>query len=177
MSSFYWDTLQRVPETDRVISRWLWLPLLDKFSASSASHSSIPGAQDILRPRIFSGGSSIPMTRKLDGLTTLLLATIFATLLLFSCAAKQAPRDITVKVPENYSGPLNLNPCFQESSATVSVDSNGSARTSACPKPGESVTLTVIQGGVEHRISPDQITIERAGDGLPVRIKTRVPAK
>jgi hypothetical protein len=30
---------------------------------------------------------------------------------------------------------------------------------------------------VEHRISPDQITIERAGDGLPVMIKTRVPAK
>jgi hypothetical protein len=117
------------------------------------------------------------MTRRLDGLTTLLLATIFATLLLFSCAAKQAPRDITVKVPENYSGPLNLNPCFQESSGEVSVDSNGSARTSACPKPGESVTLTVVQGGVEHRIPPDQITIERAGDGLPVMIKTRIPAQ
>jgi hypothetical protein len=117
------------------------------------------------------------MTRKLDGLTTLLLATIFATLLLFSCAAKQAPHDITVKVPENFSGPVNLSPCAQESAAEVSVGSNGSGRTSACPKPGENVTLTVIQGGVEHRIPPDQITIERAGDGFPVAIKTRLPAK
>ena len=57
------------------------------------------------------------------------------------------------------------------------MDSNGSARTSARPKPGESVTLTVVQGDVEHRISSDQVTIERAGGGLPVMIKTRVPAE
>jgi hypothetical protein len=117
------------------------------------------------------------MLRKLDGLTTLLLATIFATFLLFSCAAKQAPQEITVKVPENYSGALTLDPCAPDSSAEVVVNSRGSARTSACPKPGESVTLTIVQGGVERRISPDQVTIEGAGDGLPVAIKTRIPAR
>jgi len=140
-------------------------------------NSSIPDARDILRERIQPRGSPITMVRKLDGLTTLLLATIFATFLLFSCAAKQAPHEITVKVPENYSGALTLDPGSPDSSAEVVVNSHGSARTSACPKPGESVTLTIVQGSVERRISPDQVTIERAGDGLPVAIKTRIPAR
>jgi len=117
------------------------------------------------------------MIQKLDSLTTLLLATIFATFLLFSCAAKQAPHEITVRVPDNYSGELNLAPCSQDSSAEVAVDLQGAARTSACPKPGESVTLTVIQGGVERRLSPDQVNIERAGDGMPVAIKARLTGR
>jgi hypothetical protein len=117
------------------------------------------------------------MIRRLDGLTTLLLATIFATFLLFSCAAKQAPHEITVKVPDNYSGELNLDPCTQGSSAQVTVDSNGSGQTSACPKPSEQVSLTVIQSGLEHRVPQNQVRIERAGDGLPVAIKGRVPAR
>jgi hypothetical protein len=117
----------------------------------------------------------LPFTMlKFDSLTTLLLATIFAAFLLFSCAAKQAPHEVTVKVPDNYAGDLNLAPCSPDSSAEVAVDLQGSARTSACPKPGESVTVTVVQGGVARRLSPDQVNIERAGDGMPVAIKARL---
>jgi hypothetical protein len=117
------------------------------------------------------------MIRKLDGLTTLLLATIFAAFLLFSCAAKQSPREITVTVPADYSGELNLSPCSRSAPAEVSVDSKGFGPTSACPKADETVTLTVIRGGADLRVPPDQVTIERAGDGLPVAIKARVPAQ
>jgi hypothetical protein len=117
------------------------------------------------------------MMRKLDSLTTLLLATIFAAFLLFSCAAKQAPREITVKVPASYSGDLTLDPCLPRSSVDVSVDAKGFAPTSACPKPGETVTLTVVRAGEKVRVPPDQITIERAGDGLPVAIKAHVPVR
>jgi hypothetical protein len=117
------------------------------------------------------------MMQKLDGLTTLLLATIFAAFLLFSCAAKQAPHEITVNVPANYSGDLTLNPCSPRSSVDVSVDGKGSAPTSACPKPGETVTLRVVRNGEEVRVAPEQVTIERAGDGLPVSIKAHVPVR
>jgi hypothetical protein len=117
------------------------------------------------------------MIRRLDGLTTLLVATIFATFLLFSCAAKQAPHEITVKVPDNYSGELNLVPCSQGSPAEVAVNSNGSGQTSACPKPGDELSLRVVQSGLERRVPPDQVRIERAGDGLPVAIKARVPTQ
>jgi hypothetical protein len=117
------------------------------------------------------------MIRRLDGLTTLLLATIFAAFLLFSCAAKQAPHEITVKVPDNYSGELSLDPCTPGSSAQVTVNSKGSGQTSACPKPGEEVSLTVVQSGLEYRVPRDHLKIERAGDGLPVAIKARVPVQ
>jgi hypothetical protein len=119
----------------------------------------------------------IYMIRRLDGLTIVLLATIFATFLLFSCAAKQAPREITVTVPPNYSGEVTLDPCFAHSSAAVSVDSKGSGTTSVCPHQGETVTITIVKDGVDLRVPQDQVIIERAGDGLPVAIKARVPAR
>jgi hypothetical protein len=117
------------------------------------------------------------MIPKLDGLTTLLLATIFATFLLFSCAAKQAPREIIVTVPANFSGELSLSPCSGAgASAQVTVDAKGAAATSVCPRPGETVVLTVVKAGKRpsDRIPPEEVNILRAGDGLPVAIRARV---
>src|ERR1700759_1546795 len=114
------------------------------------------------------------MIRKLDGLTTLLLATVFAAFLLYSCGAKQAPRELTVTVPADYSGPVTLDPCTAGLPAEVTVNAHGTAATSACPKPGETVTLTVVKGNQNYRIPTDEVTIERAGDGLPVAIKAKV---
>lgn len=56
----------------------------------------------------------------------------------------------------------------------VTVNSHGTAPTSACPKPGETVTLTVVKGSQNYRIPTNEVTIERAGDGLPVAIKAQV---
>lgn len=75
------------------------------------------------------------------------------------------------------SGAVKLDPCSPGSSSQVTVNSTGSAQTSACPKPGEGVSLTVVQGGLERRVPEDQVTIERAGDGLPVAIKASVPVR
>ena len=114
------------------------------------------------------------MIRKLDGLTTLLLATVFAAFLLYSCAAKQAPREIKVIVPSDFSGQITLDPCTPDLSAEVTLNARGTAQTSACPKPGETITLTVVKGPENYRIPSDKVTIERAGDGLPVAIKAKV---
>ena len=114
------------------------------------------------------------MIRKLDGLTTLLLATVFAASLLYSCGAKQAPREIKVTVPEGFSGEINLDPCAAGPTAEVTVNARGVASTSACPRAGETITLTVVKGAQKYRIPSNEVTIQRAGDGLPVAIKARV---
>jgi hypothetical protein len=119
-------------------------------------------------------GCSPDMIRKLDGLTALLLATVFAASLLYSCAAKQAPREIKVNVPADFSGQITLDPCTAGLSAEVTLTARGTAATSACPKPGETVTLTVVKGSQNYRIPSNDVTIERAGDGLPVAIKAHV---
>ncbi len=111
------------------------------------------------------------MLRKLDGLTMLLLATLFAAFLLFSCAAKQAPLEVTVTVPANYTGQISLDPCSARASADVVLDAKGTAPTSVCPQSGEAVTLKVVTADRSYRISPEEVTIQRAGDGLPVAIK------
>ena len=119
-------------------------------------------------------GCSPIMVRKFDGLTTLLLATVFAAFLLYSCAAKQAPREIKVTVPSDFSGQITLDPCSTGLSAEVTLTTRGTAPTSACPRPGETVTLTIIKGSENYRIPSNEVKIERAGDGLPVAIKAHV---
>jgi hypothetical protein len=114
------------------------------------------------------------MIRKLDGLTTLLLGTVFAAFLLFSCGAKQAPKEIKVTVPADFSGEMTLDPCANGLNTEVSLNARGTAPTSACPKPGETVTLTVVKSGQNYRVPTDEVKIERAGDGLPVAIKAKV---
>lgn len=114
------------------------------------------------------------MNHKLDGLTTLLLATVFAAFLLFSCGAKQAPKEIRVTVPDDFSGEMTLDPCTNGLPAEVNLNARGMAPTSACPKPGETVTLTVVKSGQNYQVPTDEVTIERAGDGLPVAIKAHV---
>jgi hypothetical protein len=114
------------------------------------------------------------MIQKLDGLTTFLLATVFAAFLLYSCGAKQAPKEIKVTVPADYSGEITLDPCTNGQPAEVSLNARGTAPTSACPKPGETVTLTVVKSGHDYRVPTDEVKIERAGDGLPVAIKANV---
>src|ERR1700684_3595731 len=119
-------------------------------------------------------GCSPKMIRKLDGLTMLLLATVFAAFLLYSCAAKQAPREIKVTVPPDFSGQITLDPCTAGLSARVTLSARGTAPTAACPKPGETVTLTVVKESQNYRIPSNDVTIERAGDGLPVAIKAHI---
>jgi hypothetical protein len=114
------------------------------------------------------------MIEKLDGLTTLLLAAVFAAFLLFSCGAKQAPKEIKVTVPADFSGEMTLDPCANGLPAEVSLNARGVAPTSACPKPGETVTLTVVKSGQNYRVPTEEVKIERAGDGLPVAIRARV---
>jgi hypothetical protein len=115
------------------------------------------------------------MNRKLDGLTTLLLATVFAASLLYSCAAKQAPREITVTAPADFSGEMTLDPCSKSISTEITLSAKGTATTAACPESGETVSLTVVKGGTSYRIPAEDVKIERAGDGLPVSIKAHVP--
>jgi hypothetical protein len=115
-----------------------------------------------------------PMIPKVDGLTTFLLTTVFAATLLYSCGAKEAPREIRVTVPPNFSGQMTLDPCASGVSAEVTLSARGTAATSACPKQGETVTLTIVKGSETYRIPTTEVTIERAGDGLPVAIKARV---
>jgi hypothetical protein len=114
------------------------------------------------------------MIRKLDGLTTLLLATVFAAFTLYSCGAKQAPREIKVTVPADFSGEMTLDPCTHGLSAEVTLNARGTAATSACPKLGETVTLTVVKGSQNYQIPTNEVRIERAGDGLPVAIKADI---
>lgn len=147
----------------------------DSWYFSATGGSGIPSRPKFrLVYKLDGDGCSQIMIEKLDGLTTLLVGTVFAAFLLFSCGAKQAPKEIKVTVPADFSGEMTLDPCTNGLPAEVSLNARGTAPTSACPKPGETVTLTVVKSGQNYRVPTEEVKIERAGDGLPVAIKARV---
>jgi hypothetical protein len=108
---------------------------------------------------------------------TPLYVTLLSALLLFSCGAGSSAREITVQVPDTFAGTLRISPCDRSQSERVAVDERGVTATSVCPRSGEQVTLVVIRSGQTYRISPENVTIRRAGDGLPVSIEATIPPR
>jgi hypothetical protein len=106
-----------------------------------------------------------------------LYVTILSALLVFSCGAAKSPQEITVRVPDEFSGIVRVTPCDRTSAERAIASSQGVAATTACPGKNDQVTLVLIRSGQIYRIPPEQVTIRRAGDGLPVSIEAVMPSR
>jgi hypothetical protein len=93
---------------------------------------------------------------------------------LISCAAKNAPTRITVKVADAYSGLLRLSPCMNNSQDPVLLDAQGNGKTSVCPLGGD-VEILVVKSSRTIFIPREQVSVARAGDGFPVTISAAIP--
>jgi len=96
------------------------------------------------------------------------------SLLLVSCAAKTPATRITVRVSENFAGPLRLYPCDKNAPDPAQVNENGEGKTSACPT-ADDVEIVVLKSGKSIYLAPEKIRVARAGDGFPVSISTTLP--
>ena len=91
------------------------------------------------------------------------------SVLLASCAAKSAPLQINCVTGDKISGHVHLVPCSPEASSLVELDDAGTGATSACPKDNN-VELVVSRNGQPTFILPDQVHVQRSGDGIAVAI-------
>ena len=91
------------------------------------------------------------------------------SLLLASCAAKSAPLQINCVTLAKVSGHVHLVPCSPQASNPVQLDDAGSGATSACPQDNN-VELVVNRDGQPTFILPDQVHVQRTGDGIAVAI-------
>ena len=91
------------------------------------------------------------------------------SVLLASCAAKPAPLQINCVTLAKVSGHVHLVPCSRQASNPVQLDDAGSGVTSDCPKDNN-VELVVIRDGQPTFILPDQVHVQRSGDGIAVAI-------
>jgi hypothetical protein len=100
-------------------------------------------------------------------------AALAISLAFASCAAKDAPMRVTVKVADGFSGVIHLTPCVASANNPAVVDERGNGSLSACPS-GE-LEIIVLKQGRTLYVRPEEITVERAGDGIPVSISTSIP--
>jgi|SRR3984957_7815371 len=98
---------------------------------------------------------------------------LVVTLVLASCAAKDAPTRVKVRVAESFSGILHLRPCVGGATDPVVADAQGNADISSCPL-GE-LEIVVLKGGRTIYVRPEDVGVSRAGDGIPVAITATVP--
>jgi hypothetical protein len=95
------------------------------------------------------------------------------SLSLASCALKNAPSRVTVKVADTYSGFLHLTPCREGSKEPVVVDERGNGEISVCPS-GD-LEIVVIKGTRTVYIPPEKVKVDRTGDGIPVIVTASIP--
>jgi hypothetical protein len=114
--------------------------------------------------------------RELLIIAILMAVPMTSTLLLFSCGSRRAPQQLTVQVPDDFTGVLNIRACAEGASLDKLVaDPKGIVATSACPHSDEQVTLLIIRAGKTYSLSPEDVKILRTGDGLATAIRAQVP--
>jgi hypothetical protein len=97
---------------------------------------------------------------------------LFTFLALVSCAKKPTTQ-ITVKVPDTFSGTISLTPCISVAKDPVVLTETDYGYTPACPL-GD-VELVVIKGTKTLHIAPDKVRVRRRSDGEAVAISAEVP--
>lgn len=99
---------------------------------------------------------------------------LFAFLALGSCAKKPTTQ-ITVKVPDTFSGAISLTPCISVAKDPVVLDETHDGYTPACP--AGDVELIVIKGTKTLHIAPEEVRVRRRSDGEAVTISAEIPGK
>jgi hypothetical protein len=99
-------------------------------------------------------------------------AFLWCSGLLVSCGLKSPPAIINC-VATSVRTHIHLKPCVLSATTTVSLDTNGNGSTSACP-PNDNVEIVVNRNGSTAYILPEQVHIDRAGDGIAVSIDADV---
>ncbi len=95
------------------------------------------------------------------------------SLALASCAAKEAPARVTVTVADSFSGLVHLRPCVEGAKDPIVADAQGSADMSACPLGN--LEIVVIKGNNTVYVKSEDVSVSRAGDGIPVAVTASVP--
>jgi hypothetical protein len=98
---------------------------------------------------------------------------LIISLSLVSCAAKEPPARVTVKVADSFSGVLHLRPCVAGAKEPVVSDAQGNADMPACPLGN--LEIVVIKGNNTVYLKSEDVRVNRAGDGIPVSVSGSVP--
>jgi hypothetical protein len=93
---------------------------------------------------------------------------LWFSVLLVSCGLKSPP-EVIYCVTTSVPGHIHLRPCVPGLSASVNLDSNGNGSTSACPS-SDNVEIAINRNGSITYILPEQVHVDRAGDGIAVSI-------
>jgi hypothetical protein len=105
----------------------------------------------------------------------LLALQLFVVFLMLSCASSQPARRLIVHVKEGFVGTIRIATCVGTSTLTdVYARNDGAGEMSACPARGEEVAVTLVRGGEQRVVAPEEIVIPRTGDGIATSIQVNV---
>jgi hypothetical protein len=101
------------------------------------------------------------------------LGTVFWML---SCGASLHPDQLSVYVPTHLSGIIHVSTCVAGAPAReVTIDEQGSGKTSLCPAVNHSVEIEVIKTDRRYKLNSTEVRILRAGDGISTSIEAQLP--
>jgi hypothetical protein len=89
----------------------------------------------------------------------------------------QAPKELAVNVPHNFSGALHIHVCEKNAPENnITVDDRGEGSTSMCLGKDEKVELRIVGKDRPEVIPANLVTINRTGDGIPTSLEAKIQA-
>jgi len=108
---------------------------------------------------------------------TLLSAYALVGCLMFSCGLGRAPKELTVNVPQHFSGSLHIHLCEKPAPENnITVDDKGEGSSSMCLGKEEKVQLRITRKDRFELIPANLVTINRTGDGIPTGLEVKIQA-
>jgi len=112
---------------------------------------------------------------RLSYVGSLLVLELGALSSLLSCGLANPPQRLTLRVDPGFRGRVHISTCVQSApAAEITADSQGAAATSICPTSDQAVELVVVRAGQSHKITAQEISVLRTGDGIPTSIQADV---
>jgi hypothetical protein len=91
---------------------------------------------------------------------------------MFACTKHEVTR-VTVKVADNYSGPVHLIPCIDGAAEPVVLDGGGEGQTAACP--AGDVLIGIIEPSKSFDIPSERVRVHRYGKNQILAITFEIP--
>jgi len=93
---------------------------------------------------------------------------------MLSCASKTEPDHLTVHAPSHFAGNLHVDTCVNGApAADITVDQNGTGKTSLCPAVDHQVEIEVMEDQQHYKLVARDVRIRRTGDGLATSLEVQ----